>query len=220
MHLHQPPHLLPAQIFRSECTKKLGTLKPHATFLTLHYYINVESGKVADWSIVFHISYQNALYRSIEILEETKLKLSQTIGKPYSFPTLKVAKDEMLHSYYLSLRGENVSTSEHAYHAVHDAFNHPIPGVKLHREQDLLHMYGFVVYCREYLPGIPDTTEHSTLTLAKKDLLKLLPLSRFVQFRLEPMRFQKLVVNNMTITDQEVIRQAFSKNKIVKVDKK
>jgi hypothetical protein len=47
---------------------ELGKLRTSSTFLTLKGYRS-ESGEVSDFSIVFHISYKNALLRSIAKLE-------------------------------------------------------------------------------------------------------------------------------------------------------
>lgn len=201
--------MVDSQFFRSECTRKLAMLRPHATFLTVHHYNCINSGKIADWSIVFHISYHNALIRSIEILEDTRIRQSSCLGKVYDLSTLQKAKADLLESYNLSLQGNNYSPSEDSYDKVVDFFGNPIPGVKLHRKQDFLHLYGFVVHSRVILPGRVKHPNHSDLTRAKMDLEHLTPLSRWVQFRLEPERFEKLVVNSITIQDHEIIRQAF-----------
>lgn len=207
-----------SQEFRSECTRKLAQLKPHATFLTVHNYQNVEKvGKIADWSIVFHISYRNALLRSIEIVKAFEPTPDYCRGKRFSYATLCCAKAELLASYYLSLNGVNYSPSADSYDGVVDAFGREIPGIKLHRKQDLLHLWGFVVHSRIIQNERAKPKDHNELTHARMDLMYRTPLSRWVQFRLEPNRFDKLVVSNLTIPDYEVIRQAFpSGNTLVK----
>lgn len=199
-----------SQEFRSECTSKLATLRPHATFLTVHHYQNVEKvGKIADWSIVFHVSYRNALLRSIEVLKQFQPTPEYCQGKYFNCDLLEIARKELLYSYRLSLDGKNYSHSAKSYDNVTDAYGRVIPGIKLHRRQDLLHLMGFVVHSRIIQREVRPPAEHNRLTYAKKDLEWKTPLHRFVQFRLEPARFDKLVVANLTIPDYEVIRQAF-----------
>lgn len=195
------------QNFHSLAVRKFSELKPHSTFLTVHNYTCVENKKVADWSIVFHISYHNALRRSINTLQSLSLSPLDCIGRGYSYTTLLQARAEMLISYDLSLRGMNYSPSADSYDQVMDYNGNIIPGVKLHREQDLLHLYGFVVHSRIISPPVLKHTEHLPLTLAKMDLERKTPLCRWVQFRLEGGRFDKLVVDHLTIADYEVIRQ-------------
>ena len=53
---------------QKQFVSELAKLRPQATFLSLIGYRN-EHSEVADYSIVFHMSYENALKRSIMALE-------------------------------------------------------------------------------------------------------------------------------------------------------
>lgn len=191
--------------FRSDCTKKLATLRPDAQFLGIFGYNNVGNGRIADFSIVFHISYHNSLKRSIQILKNYRPSLLDC--REFSLDTLIRAREELLDSFDRSIRGVNYCPAAESYDKVVDFYGKPIPGVKLHREQDLLHLYGFVVHVKEISPPIKEKGELMELTRAKKFLRHLAKSNKWVQFRLERDRFKKIGVGNLTITDKECLRQ-------------
>ena len=71
---------------------ELSKLRTASTFLNLHKYCN-EAGEIADYNIIFHMSYENALKRSVAILEALV---------PDS-DLQALAKHELLASYHTSL---------------------------------------------------------------------------------------------------------------------
>ena len=71
---------------------ELSKIKSSSTFLTLKGYKN-QFKEIADYSIVFHVDYKNALKRSISILESYKPVNSLQ----------KKAKEDILKSYFSSL---------------------------------------------------------------------------------------------------------------------
>jgi len=77
---------------RAQFISELSKLRPAATFLSLLGYRN-EASEIADYSLVFHMSYENALRRSLVALEsvvpETDLDA--------------LAKQELMDSYQTSL---------------------------------------------------------------------------------------------------------------------
>lgn len=183
--------------FRPSCLATFAQLKPGSTFLTVHKYTNVSSGKIADWSLVFHFDYKKAIERSKNILSNYKFSNEET--QHYGQFYLEIAKQELLDSFQRTIDDCNYCPSDEAYDELFDADNNIIKGVKLHRKQNILHLVGFVVHSRVIQEGIIKRVNHSQLTQAKMLLKSKIPISKFVQFKLEPGRFEKLVVENKTI---------------------
>ena len=106
----------------------------------------------------------------------------------------------------MSLTGYNpLATSFHAYDKV-KVNNIPIVGTKLHRDQDILHIYGFCFNKRVIIPGNYPPDNRHLKTIAKDDLRALTPLGSFVQFKLCPGRFYKISVDGITAKEDDVIR--------------
>ena len=195
--------------FHSECTRVLSEIRRNATFLTVHHYLN-NFGELSDFSCCFHVNYLNAIRRAKDLLEAYEPKTEDCIGKLYSVDHLRTARLELIESYGMTMEGNNpLATSAHAYDEIVDPSDgQVIPGIKLHRDQDILHIYGFGLHKRVLLPGNYPPDNRYLKTMAKDALRNMSPLGRFVQFRLEPGRFRKLVVEGLTIKEQDVIRES------------
>lgn len=170
---------------------ELGKLKPGATFLTLKGYRN-EHSEVADYSVVFHISYKSALERSIAALE------------PYvpADDLETVARKELIESYTKSL----AKMEETPIEAVEDAYTHftdengkYIKGVKMHTESATLHLYGLVSQKKVLMPGNYPTKNKKPLTVAKDKLRKLCPVDKFRQFKITPEQVDQISVQNLSL---------------------
>lgn len=169
---------------------ELAKLRPGASFMTLKSYRN-EHGEVADYSIVFHISYHSALQRSLDKLEvmtvDTELE--------------KQAKEELTHS----LRNSLMKQEEQPIEEREDAYLHfsydgePVRGVKLHVESNTLHLYGSVVHKRVLLPGIYKKVNSKPLTIAKNKMQSLLPISKFRQFKILPEQVESIAVGGLEL---------------------
>jgi hypothetical protein len=176
--------------------KTLSKLRPSSTFLTLKGYSN-EHGEVADYSIVFHISYRSALERSILMLEslvpENDLEAQ--------------AKNELLLSYNNSLNKiEDFSIEEmedNTYSHFKDENGNYIKGIKLHNTTDILHLYGLVANKRILIPGDYKEVKSRPLTLAKNKLKKNLPVNRFRQFKILPSQVEEINVENLNFLIEE-----------------
>ncbi len=200
--------------FRSYCTDVLSRVRKNSTFMTIHHYTN-NNGQVADYSVCFHIDYIRAIRTSLNLLEKFHPNKThiQKVGSTelFTLNDLLLAREELLASFQMSLRGDNpLATSAHAYEHVLSESQEIVPGVKLHTEQDLLHVWGFCVHYRVILPGAEKEDRRWSKTIAKDMLRSMLPIGKFVQFKLAPGRFERLVVQNMTVTDEDVIRNAAS----------
>lgn len=192
--------------FRSQAVTLLSKMRPNATFLTIHNYMNA-FGEISNFSIAFHVSYPNAVKRSKELLVKFIPTAEHCVGRPYSPDHLRIARDELLDSYDATLSGHNpAATSAHAYDEV-QVGNATIPGIKLHREQDILHLWGFGLHKKVLLPGNYPEDTRRVFTIAKDDLRLMTPLGKFVQFRLQPGRFHQFVVEGITIKEDQVIRE-------------
>lgn len=181
---------------RQEFVKELSKLRPSSTFLTLHDYNN-EYGELADYSIAFHISYQNALKRSILIMNgvipENDLEAQ--------------AKMELLDSFNTSLtklKEITIDKIDDAYTRLFDDNGNEIKGIKIHTESNTLHMYGFVVFKRILLPGVYPKRNKKPLTIAKDKLRRLTPVDKFRQFRITSEQVGSIVVEHLSLLPPEI----------------
>lgn len=193
--------------FRSEATRILQSIRPNSTFLTVHFYMN-NWGEVSDFSICFHVDYKRAVARARQLLETFRPQEFDLMGRPYSINHLRQAREELLESYEETLSGQRNSrdTASHAYDAIVSDTGEIIPGIKLHRNQDVIHLWGFGLHKRVIHPGNYPPDRRQPLTIAKDDLRAMTPLGNFRQFHLEKHRFHKLVVQGLTVREDDVIR--------------
>ena len=176
---------------KEQFVAELAKLRPSATFLSLSSYRN-EHGEVADYSIVFHMSYENALKRSIMILE----------GVVPEDDMQAVAQKELMDGYNKSLdRMSEISIEEidDAYTRFFDNDGNYIKGVKLHTATDTLHLYGLVNSKRVIVPGLYPHHNKRALTVAKDKLRKMCPVNKFRQFKILPSQVDRIAVENLSL---------------------
>lgn len=174
-----------------EFIKALSGLRANATFLSVNGYKN-ESDEVADYNIVFHISYKNAIEKSLAILEplETTNELEAT------------AKQELINSLKKSL----ADMEEVPVEAVDDTYTHItndngtyIKGIKIHNATNTLHLYGLVVSKKVIAEGNYKNKNRRPLTVVKDNMKRLLPISKFRQFKIVPGRVENISVEKLTL---------------------
>ncbi len=175
---------------REQFIASLADLKNSATFLTLSQYTN-EAKEVADYSIIFNISYKNALKRSINAL--TKIETTS--------PLQELAKQQLIKSYLNSL--EDVDNVGPGYDKVKNTYGEYIKGLKRHVESDILYLFGFINFKRVIVPGSYKTRVRQDLTIAKDELRKNLPVSRFRQFILSPNTLKYITVRGCKLDPPE-----------------
>jgi hypothetical protein len=170
---------------------ELAKLRPPATFLFLHSYRN-EFCEVSDFSIVFHMSYENALRRSLEVLEEVIPKSNLEAD----------AKRDLVYSYRDSLKkiaSTPIEKISDEYTRFFDAKGNYIKGVKLHTATNTLHLYGLVVSKHVRYPGWYPLDNRRELTVLKDKLRRLCPVDKFRQFRILPNQVERISVENITL---------------------
>lgn len=198
-------------IFRSEATKILSEIRKNSTFLTVHHYVN-NFGEISDYSIAFHVNYLNAVQRAKNLLEAYQPTSEDCLNRPYTVDHLRVARDELIPSFGMTIDGYNpLATSADAYEEIMDQDKVLIPGVKLHKEQDILHLWGFRLHKRVVFPGNYPKDNRQLKTIAKDELRSMSPLGRFGQFKLMPGKFMKFVVEGLTVKERDVIRESLEK---------
>ena len=176
---------------QKEFVSELSKLRPSATFLSLAGYRN-EHGEVADFSIVFHMSYESALKRSLTALES--VVPSDTLEA--------IAKLELIDGYTMSLQKMAVTPIieiEDAYTRFFDADGTYIKGIKLHTGTNTLHLYGLVNSKRILIPGSYPKRNKRPLTVAKDKLRKLCPVEKFRQFKVTPSQVDRIAVENLSL---------------------
>ncbi len=173
---------------------ELANLRPASTFLTLKGYRN-EASEVADYSIVFHMSYENALKRSVAVLSEMTL----------TGDLEKQARLELLDSFAKSLSKSSIPEDEidDAYTRFFDEDGKYIKGVKMHTASGVLHLYGLVVHKKVLLPGFYPAKNKRPLTVAKDKLQYLTPVGKFRQFKLLSSQVDRVSVENLSLLPPE-----------------
>jgi len=195
--------------FQSTATEILSSIRPSATFLTIHKYLN-NFGELSDYSICFHVDYLHAVKRSHALLEKYQPSLYEVAKRPFSINHLDLAKQELLLSFSQTLSGHNPNyTGKNAYAQV-SYDHHQIPGLKYHISQDTIHLWGFIVFKRTILPGTYPTDQRKPLTQAKEYLRKLTPVGKFRQFKLQQHKFHKLVVENFSLSELDFVRKSLN----------
>jgi hypothetical protein len=181
--------------FSEYCVRVLGKVRPCATFLSIKNYHN-NFAEVANFSVVFHANYHNAVRKAQAIIKQAKYPGSKNFSKK----DMELARRELLASFEDTLNGHNpLYTCHGVYESVLGADGKPLPGVKLHIRQGIVHINALKVRKRVITPGIYKKSNSSSKTIAKRYLRSITPLNNWVQFKLQPKRFDRLVVERMTI---------------------
>jgi len=171
---------------------ELSKLRPGSTFLTLRGYRN-EASEIADYSIAFHFSYENALKKSIETL--AKLDLQGDLEKQ--------ARSELLNSFAKSLaRGAaspELEERDPTYSYFKDSAGNYVKGVKMHADTHTLYLYGLVVHKRILMPGLYADKNRRPLTVAKDKLRHLTPVGKFRSFKMTPAQVDYIAVENLSL---------------------
>jgi hypothetical protein len=176
---------------RSEFVSAIASVRPSATFLTLHGY-TASSGEVADHQIVFHVSYRNLLERSIVALNAIGVEGDLEIEA-------KAAVLESLAGSLAKFDETSVEELEDAYERFFDDNGQHIRGIKRHVETDTFHLYGVTVQKRIHTPGTFKEVKSKPLTLAKNRLMAMLPVSKWRQYRITPDQVQRVTVDSRSI---------------------
>jgi hypothetical protein len=181
---------------QNQFVTELSKLRPSSTFLTVKGYRN-EASEIADYSIVFHMSYENALKKSIETLAALDLQTDLE----------KQARAELIDSFNKSLaKGASDAALEErdpVYSYFKDESGNYVKGVKYHEATGTLHLYGLVVHKRTLLPGIYASKNKKPLTIAKDKLRHLTPVGKFRQFKITPEQVDSITVQNVSLLPPE-----------------
>lgn len=174
---------------------ELSKIRPSSTFLALNEYKN-SHGEVADYGIVFHVSYQSILERSVvelgAYIPENEIE-SQ-------------AKDELIKSYESSLerlKSKPQEELEDAYTHFKDDSGNYVKGIKLHKESNTLHIYGVVNTKKIIVPGTYKEVKSKEITVAKNKLTKNLPISKWRQFKITPDQVKSIKVEKLELTTEK-----------------
>jgi hypothetical protein len=171
---------------------ELSKLRPGSTFLSVMGYRN-EYFEIADYNLVFHMSYENALKRSIATLQAYK---------PTSDLEIE-AKADVLSRFKNSLsKAQNTSLEDidDAYTRFFDDDGNYIKGIKMHTKTETLHLYGLVVHKRVIMPGSYDDKDtRRPLTVAKDKLRRMCQVSKFRQFKMTPAQVDRITVEHLSL---------------------
>lgn len=173
-------------------------IRQGSTMLAIRGYRN-NYDEVADYSLVFHVNYLNAIKRSKQIIEQYEPTNDLEI----------MAKLQLLDSYAdtLSGKGNSRDTSSHAYEPIIDGDGEVVNGVRWHSDFSRIYLYGFICFKRVITPGNYPEVNHQPLTIVKNKLRRLTPSEKFRSFILIDGRFDKIDVEKMQLTHLDLVRE-------------
>lgn len=181
--------------FQEDCVQILSQIKPQATFLSVRGYRN-NFQEVSNFEVVFHASYLNAVKKALAIVSLAKFQLNERFGAD----DFQVAQQELMDSFRDTLSGYNPRyTAQDVYQPVYNLDQEVIPGIKMHREQNVIHLNALKIRKKVLVPGQYKEVNSQQKTLAKQYLRGLTPLRNWVQFKLEPGRFNQIKVQKMIL---------------------
>jgi len=198
------------QTFISRATEFFSGLDTRTMFVTIHKYCN-NFNEVATHSILWHVDYKKAVERSAAIVRAYIPRIEDTIGRPFTVTHLWVARQELLDSFQdtlvLGVGNNPRDVASHAYDQIINSKGQPVPGVKIHRKNDEVHLTALfrikkIVYC----PGEYPSNNSSPVVLAKRWLKRKTPLTKWGQFVLTQGRFDQMVAAHQTVVEQDCIR--------------
>lgn len=167
-----------------------GTLRRDSTFLSIKEYI-ATSGEVADFAIAFHVDYRGALKRSHQIISDYKPEDEiQTAARTAILASMSKRLTEK----------ESLDEIDATYVYFNDAHGQQIKGIKAHRETNDLYLFGFVRSKSILTPGTYKDVKSSPLTIAKRKIENLTPISKFRQFKLSPGSFKEIRVERLILS--------------------
>ena len=177
---------------KKDFIKKLANLRPNSTFITLLGYRNAYS-EVADYSLAFHISYENALNKSISKLEEYIPKDDLE----------KLAKRELIDAYNKSLakiKSVAVDEIDDNYTRFFNDDGSYIKGVKILTKTGELHLYGLVANKKVLIPGSYGAPSNKKeLTVVKDRLRKMTTVDKFRQFKILPNQLDSISIEKLSL---------------------
>ena len=156
------------------------------SFVGIRQYSN-DNGEVSDYVVNVGIRHSLVLSRDLtdrlpKIKADQYLLLSEKYGENIALQ----AFNEKQISMEKSLGGTNV----HAIAQI-EAYQHIIPGVKVHIESGDFFIFGYVISKKTHVKGTYKEVKSRPLTLAKKDIDKAgLKANKYRQFKIS---FDKLV---------------------------
>lgn len=197
--LLQTPSFNP-NAFKEYCIRVFSYVKPGSTFLSIKNYENNWS-ELSNFGVCFHVDYLHTVERSFGIVEAFKPRVQHENESGVSIRTLKAARKELLQSFALTLSGTNPAyTCDGVYNPILGSDNMPIPGIKLHPGQDVVHINAVKFRKKVLRKGLYPLVRSSDNVMAKRFIKGMTPLSNWVQFKLVPGRFDELSVQKMKIT--------------------
>lgn len=173
----------------SEFVNQLSSLKPNSTFLTLNGYTNAK-GEKANYSLVFNMSYENAVRKSQEIVASyTPLDADET-----------KAQKSILESFEKTLeKGSDEIEDDDTYTRFYDEDGKKIKGVKLHTKNNSLHLYGLLVHKRILTPAEYKPVKSSSYTIAREKIMRLTAISKFRQFKILASQVDSISVQGLNL---------------------
>jgi hypothetical protein len=174
---------------QNQLIQLFSSFRPDATFLSIQEYTNLHD-ETSNFSISFHISYLNCMKTSFDIISKHK-PINQI---------QKIAKEEVLSS--LKSRIENktpIEERDDPYIHYKDMNGNIIKGIKSHKTTNQLYLFGLLTHKRIIKQGIYKNVNSSQLTIEKRAIEKLAPISRFRQFILFPKSYKCINVENIIL---------------------
>lgn len=184
--------------FRQDIVDQFASFRPSAQFVSILGYRN-SKGELSNHQVLFRVSYENCVQKSLVQLKAIDLEAIELKG--FTLDDLKKTKDELVASFNNTLTagpGNNKNyTNKDTYEPVYDSEGNAVKGLKLHSEDDVVHITGvFRIHKTVLEAGEYKKVNSRPKTLAKKALQKHLDVSKWGQYKLTPDNFDKIKIDS------------------------
>lgn len=176
---------------KADLVQTFMELRPASTFLSIKKYKN-SYGEVSNFGIVLHASYENVLFKTLSMVSMFKPE-----SKVEEKAKLEIVKS--LTSSLSSLKKDKKEKDSDVYTHFKNADGNLIKGIKYHKKNDELYVYGLEVSKEVVTPVDYKKVKSKALTKAKNRILAKTPLARWRQFKLNAEKFEQINVEGISI---------------------
>lgn len=173
-----------------QITNILTEVRKSSTFLSINNYKS-SNGEVANYEILFNVSYKNAVLKSITMLQAMNPK--SKIDKQAKIEILNSLNDSLAK---MPTEDDVLDTTKYNY-IYKDA--NLVKGLKTNIKTNQLHISGMIHNKTVITDGNVKQVSSSKLTLAKEKIKDQLPISKYRTFIFTADKADSISVERMTI---------------------
>lgn len=186
----------------SKFINNISKLDRNNIFVNISKYKN-EFNEISNFQIYFCVNYIDLIKKSLDKLNNYHPLITDC--KDFSFYDLRQAKSELVSSFKDTLNGYNPRYTCHNVYEPITNKNNVVPGVKLHINQNILHLEGVLLNKVILSSGSYTEYDSNTLTKAKNFLRKKLPVDKWRQFKLDLNKFNTINIQKRIYLPRDIL---------------